>query len=148
MELAKFRENAEISFENLGRKMPKFPLKTWVPVRCIIENYTDQPCDPVPKSSTAIQMVTVKESVPFVFQARLYFHSVFILAPVPDFGLHLSKPASGPEFPAPLNLMLPEAFSLRPLLSRHQHVPAVYMYFPSLSCSLTVPPPPLPTGAS
>ena len=52
------------------------------------------------------------------------------------------KPALGPEFPAPLNPMLPEALFLRPLLSRNQPVPAVYIYFASPSCSLT----PLPVS--
>ena len=60
----------------------------------------------------------------------------------PSFYCTWSKSASGPEFPAPINPMLPEASSLRPLLSRNQLVPVVYMYFSTLSCSLTPPPPP------
>ena len=76
-----------------------------------------------------------------MLQAHLCFHSVFsffLQSPILDFTR--SKPAVGPEFPAPLNPMLPEALFLRPLLSRNQPVPAVDMYFASPCCSLTPPP--------
>ena len=60
--------------------------------------------------------------------SALFFpHNGLILPPVPGLDFTWSNPASGPEFPTPLSPMLPEAFSLPPLLSRNQPVPAVYV---------------------
>ena len=76
--------------------------------------------------------------MPPMLEAHLCFHSVFsffLQSPILD--LTRSKPDLGQVFPAPLNPMLPEAFFLRPLLSRNQPVPAVDMYFASPCCSLT-----------
>ena len=106
--------------------MTTFPLKTWVPVWCIIENYTNPPCDPIPKSGTAIEMVSYRKACLFCSKPASTFTvgSFFLQSPILD--CTWSKPASGPEFPAPLNPMLPEAFSLRPLL------------FPQPTCSSSV----------
>ena len=56
-----------------------------------------------------------------------------------------SKPASGPEFPAPLNPMHPFSLYAPPQFPRNQPVLATYsgqyMYLLSLSCSFLLPPP-------
>ena len=43
------------------KKVQAFPLKTRVSVWCIVENYTNEPCDPIPKSGTAIEMVSLRK---------------------------------------------------------------------------------------
>jgi hypothetical protein len=40
------------------KKVQTFLLKNWVPVWCIVENYTNKPCDPISKLGTAIEMVS------------------------------------------------------------------------------------------
>ena len=37
------------------KKVRTFPLKIWVPVWGIVENYSNQTCDPIPKSGTATE---------------------------------------------------------------------------------------------
>jgi hypothetical protein len=41
------------------KKVQTFPLKTWDPAWCIVQNYTNQPCKPIPRSGgTTVAMVS------------------------------------------------------------------------------------------
>jgi hypothetical protein len=39
-----------------------FPLKTLVAVWCIVKIYTNHPCEPIPKSGTATEMVSQRKA--------------------------------------------------------------------------------------
>ena len=85
--------------------MQTFPLKTWVPVWCIVAHYTNQPCDLIPESGTAIEVVSQSQACILCFKPASAFTvgSSFLQSPILE--CTWSEPASGPEFLAPLNPM-------------------------------------------
>ena len=139
MELANFRveKNVSISQENVGSRAVQF--------KNFMYMYSVQPPIRIMKIiRNRHTNCVLRKRAPYALRPPLpssWVHS--------RTGLRLrtftwSKPASGPEFPAPLNPMPPFSLYAPPHFPRNQPVLATCsgQYFLSLSCSFLLPPPP------
>jgi hypothetical protein len=139
--------------------MSTFPRKNWVPEWCKLKKfmymymyctvYSVQP--PIKKSKiigTRRTNCVLRKRASYALRPALPSSWVHSHTGPRLWTFTWSKPASGPEFPAPLNPMHPFSLYAPPNFPRNQPVLATYsgQYFLSLSCSFLLPPPPPSLG--